>query len=331
MSTAGEMGVEWETLVQMLDAALRSAVPDSDWLAQVLQVHARVRSLGTQHLDEALFHFVSRGGQQAHDYSTCHAVHCMLAVGAVARTLGWDAELVEVVEKAALTMNVAMRRLQDRLALQPVAGVDQDSREHIARHPVKSARLLEDSGVHTPVWLEAVRLHHDSSLDARPLEQLTPGQRLALLLRRVDVYSAVLSRRATRLPLTPMQAARRACLGADGRPDVIGAALLKTVGLYPPGSFVQLANRERGVVLGRGLRADQPMVAVLTNVRGEPLPEPRLRDTAHPGYAVRAGLQPDRAPVDLTVALRPALQRAAMQGAARRRRAADEPQERPVT
>lgn len=250
------------------------------------------------YLDEALFHFIGHGARHADDYSSHHAVHCLLIAAAVARTLGWDTGLVETVERAALTMNVAMRRLQDRLALQPAAGVDQDSREQIARHPVTSARLLADSGVQDPVWLEAVRLHHDSSLDMWPLEQLAVGQRLALLLRRVDVYSAVLSRRATRSALTPMQAARRACLGSDGRPDMIGAALLKTVGLYPPGSYVQLNSRERGMVLRRGKRADQPLVAALTNVRGEPLPEPRLRDTAQLGYAVHAGLQPDQVPVD---------------------------------
>ena len=297
----------------MLDAALRHASPDSDWLGQVQHVHARMRSLGMQHLDEALFHFTYRGARHGYGYSSRHALRCMLAAGAVARTLGWGAELIGTLEMAALTMNATMRRLQNRLALQPAPGVDQDSREEIARHPVKSARLLADSGVQDPVWLEAVRLHHDSSLDRRPLEQLTPGQRLALLLRRVDVYSAVLSRRATRSPLTPMQAARRACLGSDGRPDGVGAALLKTVGLYPPGSFVQLHSREKGVVLRRGVRADRPLVAVLRNARGEPLSEPRLRDTARPGYAVRAALPPGRVPVDVPMAMWPAMHRAAQQ------------------
>ena len=43
-----------------------------------------------------------------------------------------------------------------------------------------------------------------------------------------------------------MQAAREACLGPTGVPDEIGGALLKAVGLYPPGSFVELACGEIG-------------------------------------------------------------------------------------
>ncbi|MDZ5455288.1 HD-GYP domain-containing protein [Azohydromonas lata] len=171
--------------------------------------------------------------------------------------------------------------------------------------------MLVQGGVDDLVWLETVRLHHDASVENRPLEQLTPGQRLALLLRRVDIYAAVLSRRTARAALTPMEAARKVCLGADGRPDLVGAALLRTTGLYPPGSFVELVSRELAVVFSRGARADQPLVAVLVNAQGEPLLEPRLRDTAQLGCAVRKAVRPDQVPVEPSAAAWTSMQKAA--------------------
>jgi hypothetical protein len=248
-------------------------------------------------MDEALFYYFYSGARHAEHYSSHQSLRCMLVGGEVARALGWDAEHIELLEKAALTMNVTMRRLQDRLALQPPSSLDDAVRAQIASHPAEAAHLLSHSGITEPAWLEAVRRHHDGSLEALPFEQLTTGQRLALLLRRVDIYCAKLSRRAGRVSMTAMQAASEVCLGADGRPDLLGGALLKAMGLYPPGSFVQLANGELGTVLSRGARANQPLVAVLVNAHGLPMPTPLLRVTSQPSASVRAGLRPDQVPV----------------------------------
>jgi hypothetical protein len=106
----------------------------------------------------------------------------------------------------------------------------------------------------------------------------------------VDIFTAKLSRRAARQPMSPVQAAREACLGANGQPDEIGGVLLKAVGLYPPGSFVELTNGERGIVVARGRRANLPIVAALVGASGAPLGEPALRDTVERRHAVKGAL-----------------------------------------
>ena len=110
------------------------------------------------------------------------------------------------------------------------------------------------------------------------------------MLRRVDVFAAKLSRRATRVPMSPVQAAREACIGADGKPDEIGAALLKSVGLYPPGSFVQLVSGELGIVIARGHRANLPVVAALVSPSGAPLGVPAIRDTLDKRHTVKCAV-----------------------------------------
>lgn len=287
----------WEQLQSQLDVALRDAAPGQPWLHRVLQLHARASALGRSRLDEALFHFFHSGARHAEQYSSHQALRCMLAVGAMGRELGWDAGQVQVMELAALTMNVTVHRLQDRLARTHVGPLDRTLRARIARHGEDAAALLQASGVSDPVWLEAVRLHQDASLEALPEAALRPGQRMARLLRRVDVYCAKLSCRADRAALSPLQAAKQVCLGPDGRPDRLGAVLLKALGLYPPGSFVLLDSDEVGIVLSRGARADQPLAAALVNAQGEGLLEPRLRDTARLGLRVRAALRADQVAV----------------------------------
>jgi hypothetical protein len=290
-------GEEWEALVYLLDAALREPRADQPWVQRVRDVQARLRELTARRMDEALFHYIHTGSRHADHYSSHQALRCMLVAGEVARELGFSQVMLEQLDLAALSMNVAMRRLQDRLAVAVQPQLDEAMRARIAQHGADSAQMLQAAGVADAAWLEAVRLHHDASLEHLPSDELTDGQRIAQVLRRVDIYCAKISRRAGRVPLTAMQAAAQACLGPDGRPDRIGAALLKALGLYPPGCFVQLASGERGIVLARGTRADQPLVAVLVDARRAVLMGPRLRDTSQAGGTVRTALRPDQVAV----------------------------------
>lgn len=283
-------GEKWENVVVMLDKAMQSPSPGGPWLARVLEIHAHVRRLAVHHMDEALFYFVYTGSCRWSFYSSRQALRCMFIAGEAARLLGWDDARIALLDHAALTMNVAVWRLQDRLTHQAGAIDDRDEHTQMEGHPAASARLLHDSGVTSPAWLEAVWRHHDASLEDRPLPTLGPGQQAALLLRRVDCYSAMLSRRARCQPLSALQAAQQACLGKDGRPDSVGSVLLKAVGLYPPGTFVSLASSEHGIVLERGEHANAPVVAALTNRSGMVMSEPRLRYTSQKILAVCAAL-----------------------------------------
>jgi hypothetical protein len=136
-----------------------------------------------------------------------------------------------------------------------------------------------------------VRWHHSWQHDHIAFEELSPANKLARLLMRVDIFTARLSRRKNRGPMSPLQAAKRACIGPNGKLDEIGSALLKALGLYPPGTFVALANQEVGIVISRGSRADLPRVASLRGANGQPLPAPALRDTNTSMYRVIRSLR----------------------------------------
>jgi hypothetical protein len=65
------------------------------------------------------------------------------------------------------------------------------------------------------------------------------------------------------------------------------------MGVYPPGSVVELASGERGVVVRRGEKITTPMVAVYTDSFLRPLSSPVLRNTADQGSAVVGAIHPD--------------------------------------
>ncbi|MDP2004894.1 MAG: hypothetical protein Q8K45_04395 [Rubrivivax sp.] len=298
---------QWHELVEQLDDALHEVRGGSDWRARLFAVHGRARALFARRPDASLYHHVYEAGHSTRKYSCHHALMTLVLGELAAAQLGWSQAWIDSLGRAALTMNVAMRALQDQLATTRQRPTDA-MRAEIDGHAEAGAALLESAGFGDALCVAVVRQHHDAEGDATPLAEQPVERQLARLLRRVDIFTAKISRRATRSPMSPVRAAREACLGADGRPDEIGGAMLKAVGLYPPGCFVALASGELAIVVARGERANVPQVAVLVSPRGSPLGEPVLRDTVDERYSVTSAVMPSsvrvRPPHERVLALR---------------------------
>ena len=287
---------QWQELVTQLDSALRDVRAGGDWRSRLFSVHVRSRQLAQKRLDASLYHLVYEAGHSTQKYSCHHALLALLICEQAAPLLGWSPAWTDSVGRAALCMNVSMIRLQDHLATSQIAPTP-EMRLEIDAHASAGARQLAEAGLGDTLTCTVVALHHDASQADVPLAELEPERQLGRLLRRVDIFAAKISRRAARAPMSPVQAAREACLGVGGVPDEIGGAVLKAVGLYPPGSFVELANGEIGIVVARGRRANLPFVASLVSASGNPLGEPTLRDTIDSRYTVRAAVAPHRVKV----------------------------------
>lgn len=283
------LGEQWETLAMNLDTLLRAVKPGAEWQPRLFSLHAQARGLAERRLDGSLYHLIYTAGHSAEKYSSHHALLTMLICEQMAPMLQWTPALRDSVGRAALLMNVAMTRLQDLLATSDLRPTPEMRRE-IEMHAGQGASLLAECGLADRLCIEAVRHHHDADDSASALAALAPELQLARVLRRVDIFGAKMSRRQTRHAMSPVQAAGQACLGPDGKPDEVGSALLKAVGLYPPGSFVQLVSGEVGIVISRGRRANLPLVASLVSAGGTPLGEPALRDTLERRHAVRGAV-----------------------------------------
>jgi HD-GYP domain-containing protein (c-di-GMP phosphodiesterase class II) len=228
--------------------------------------------------DGTLFALIHLAATETRLYSATHAmlvsVMCSLAAQEV---LGWSEATDAMLRRAALTMNISMTDLQDRLTLQ-VEPPTPAQRQTLLHHPQASCDLLRSLGVGDHLWLDAVKAHHMQLPGA--LSEKTPSQQLARLIQRADMFAARLSPRASRTPIAPA-AAMQACYFDENREvDEAGAALIKAVGIYQPGSFVRLATDEIAIVVKRGANTSTPRVAVLINRSGLPTGEPIIRDTS---------------------------------------------------
>lgn len=279
----------WEALKRQTAVLLREPAPSSAWVSTLIDTASRVQSLARHDPDTALYLLLQAAGHEVDQYSVQHAMLCAIICTMCAQWLEWPEAETEAVGLAALTMNLSMTSLQDALARQ-VGGLSAVQRERIDAHPQESATLLAEAGVSDALWLDTVKLHHSVDRHADARDEPAPAERLAHLLHRVDIYTAKLSRRVSRHPASPALAARDACLDGSGLPDAIGATILRILGLYPPGSYVALANGEIGVVVRRGAKAHTPVVASLRRSDGGLFLQPAMRDTALRAHAVLCGV-----------------------------------------
>jgi HD-GYP domain-containing protein (c-di-GMP phosphodiesterase class II) len=278
----------WSDLLLRLHNLLKAPEPDG-FAARLNALRDVALKRLTAQPDATLMLQVFESSQEYDDYSARHALLTMLLADLVAQQLKLSPALRTSLQGAALTMNYGAGAAHDRLAnqLEPATPAQQQA---MAAHGDRAALRLAQVGVDDPVWLTAVRLHHD--VGPGPLAPRGDGEKLARLLRRIDLFGARLSPRRSRLALSGAAATRAVFLDELGQHDEAGTALIKTVGLYPPGSIVRLANGEVGIVFKRGFSATEPLVAVLIGKSGSPLSNPVPRDTRLASQAIAASLTP---------------------------------------
>lgn len=278
----------WSDLQLRTHALLRESEP-VDFAGRLSQLRdAALKRLHT-HPDATLMLLIFESSQEFGDYSARHALLTLVLADLVAGQLQLSPELREALRGAALTMNYGACAAQDRLASQ-IDPATPAQRQALAAHGDRAAERLARLGIASDAWLTAVRLHHEAG--PGPLEARSDGEKLARLLRRIDLFGARLSPRRSRQALSGATAARAVFLDEHQQPDEAGAALVKAVGLYPPGSIVRLANGEVGIVFKRGFNANEPLVAALIGKSGNPLSDPVPRDTRLASQAITASLAP---------------------------------------
>lgn len=278
---------DWLDLQAQGNALLRDRNP-TQFLERLERVQTMLSSYAHRNPDGALFALVYLAGTETRMYSATHSMLVSLTCGLTAREiLKWPRELEVLLCKAALTMNLSLTALQDQLAAQadpPTAAQLQT----IDEHPAKSAEMLSAMGIRDATWLQAVREHHIQM--PGPMEGRTTAQQFVRLMQRADMFADRLAPKAGRSPLAPA-AAMQACYFDENRQmDEAGAALIKAVGIYQPGSFVRLATDEVAVVIKRGHTTTTPRVAVLINRSGMPTIEHTIRETSLRDFRIVASL-----------------------------------------
>ena len=142
--------------------------------------------------------------------------------------------------------------------------------------------------------------HHERPHERTPLAELSDIDRLTRILGAIDRYAAMISPRQSRPGRSALDSVRALVGPGIDQRDEVGYALVRCVGLRPPGTLVKLDNGDTAIVLRRSDKANLPLVASLLNRNGTAYREPRLHSTSHGKPRIQSslprldvGLQPD--------------------------------------
>ena len=291
---AAERPLDWPNL-QMRLRLLLGDPRGADWVARLRTLRDDMLALVERNPDRALMRLMHDASNEFQDYSASHSLFvCVLTSMACGQLSGWQAAWTDALTLAALSMNVSFMQAQDELARQ-CGPLSEAQRGVLLEHPQRSAEVLAAVGVDDPMWLHAVRHHHTAPsgpLAGRPAEET-----IARLIRRADRYAARLSPRKSRPASSATAAAQAALLDEGGHTDEAGQALIRTLGLYPPGVWVKLHCGEIAMVLRRTPIAKCPIVVSLVSRTGMPLAVPALRNTKLPDFAVTGAVAPSQVKV----------------------------------
>jgi hypothetical protein len=202
---------------------------------------------------------------------------------------------------AALVHDVGMLRVP-AATLAKAGPLDDAERRAVEAHAALGAEAVARLAPQAAWLVEAVAGHHER-LDGTGYPaglrdaQLRP---LVRLLAVCDVYAALTSPRPHRPALETRTALTDTLLAAEkGALDRHQAERLLQLSFYPPGTAVELADGALGVVVATHAgRRDlgtpaRPVVALVTDARGQSLPAPVHLDLAEcEGRSVLRGLTP---------------------------------------
>jgi HD-GYP domain-containing protein (c-di-GMP phosphodiesterase class II) len=280
----------WSDLESGLGVILGSPSNTQEFAKRVLQYDRWMQSLMQRDADVGLYVLFQLASNSPVGYSASHALVCAVLCHLIAKDLALPPKEHDSLVHAAFTMNIAMTSLQDTLAKQ----VDKPTpaqQDTIRTHAVKGGMMLANLGVADDDWLDIVCEHHNDAPNDVPLGDLPVAARLTRILKVVDRYAAMVSPRASRLGRSASESARSVMAQASADTDAIGHALVRCVGLCPPGTFVRLESGALAIVVLRSDALNQPFVAVLSRSNGDPLPAPLLHNTANCAPRIESALE----------------------------------------
>lgn len=301
-SDAGRPEIPRTPLTRLVDARMRlagvlAAAGDRDIRDDIIQLADEIAEATEANPDLALGSVILDGHG---DFTARHAVDSAIVCDVVGRALAWDNRRLASLRAAALTMNVSIAALQNRLQSQS-RPLDDAQREAVHAHPLRSRQMLEAMGVDDTLWLATVEDHHENAAGTgypagKAGEAVSPD---AQLLSMADMFCAHVRARSYRPAMRPDLVMRKLYQehgGASTFEAELAQHFVKTVGLYPPGTLVRLANGDLAIVTRRGPVASQPEVSTVVGVSGFPLMIPIRRRRGDSKFEVTGAVDPERLP-----------------------------------
>lgn len=224
----------------------------------------------------------------ADDYTYMHSVAVCAMMVALAKQLGLSEEetrsagiagLMHDLGKAAMPMDV----------LNKPGKLTEAEFAIIKKHPEEGYRLLQTGNAVDSMVLD-VCLHHHEKVDGSGYPKGLKGDQISLFAKMgavCDVYDAITSNRPYKTGWDPAESLRKMAEWANGHFDgKVFQAFVKSLGIYPIGSLVQLSSGRLGVVVEQTAKSlTTPRVKVFYSTKSQMRIPPEVVDLSRPGSA----------------------------------------------
>ena len=222
----------------------------------------------------------------ADDYTYMHSVAVCAMMVALSKQLGLDEQQTRSAGIAGLMHDLGKAAMPMEVLNKPGKLTDAEF-NIIKKHPEAGHRLLLTGTDVDPMVLD-VCLHHHEKMDGSGYPEGLKADEISLYAKMgavCDVYDAITSNRPYKAGWDPAESLRRMAEWAKGHFDMkVFQAFVKSLGIYPIGSLVQLSSGRLGVVVEQtGKSLTTPTVKVFFSTKSNMRVIPELVDLARPG------------------------------------------------
>lgn len=245
-------------------------------------------------------------GEASGDRSVAHTMNVTVLALLLARRLGWSDKAMADLGVGALMHDIGKLEIPERLRQRDEQFNAAEAR-HYEEHVVRGVAQAKRLGL-SPAALMVIGQHHEMADGSGfPLklagERMSAGARIVALVNR---YERLCNPSRPHLALTPHEAVSLLFAQLRAKFDpVILEAFLGMMGVYPPGTVVQLSDERLGIVVGiNSMRPLKPRVQVYQP--GAPGGDTLTLDLeSQPGLGIRRILKPQLLSRDARQALAP--------------------------
>ncbi|MFV8816203.1 HD-GYP domain-containing protein [Haliea sp. E17] len=230
--------------------------------------------------------------KQHDEYSYQHSLSTAIWAVSLGRQIGLHKRDLRSLAIGAVLMDVG-KLLVDPELLQADRELTEEETREMRHHVAHGVHLVKKSGIINQDVVDIVAFHHErhnGSGYPRGLagEQIPPFARIAAI---VDTYDAITSRRSYAEAMSPAEAIKFLYSQRDKlfQAELV-EAFIQAIGIYPPGSIVELTSGEVGIVIAESrTRRLLPKIILVLDRGKKEYAQPQIVDLQEAQVASNGG------------------------------------------